>query len=78
MVTSKSCSLRWVQHGAASQLSQRVTSPASEVPSTLDGEESHTDRADVLATELMAKDPKLTYAVALSRASAIIVQKAVS
>ena len=65
-------------HGAASQLSQRVTSPASEVPSTLDGEESHTDRADVLATELMAKDPKLTYAVALSRASTIIVQKAVS
>lgn len=66
-------------HGAVSQLSQRVTSPASESPTHLsDQGESHTDRADVLATELMAKDPKLTYAVALSRASAIIVQKAVS
>lgn len=65
-------------HGAVSQLSQRVTSPASEVPSALDGEESHTDRADVLATELMAKTPGLSYAVALSRASAILVQKAVA
>ena len=66
-------------HGAVSQLSQRVTSPASESPTHLsDQGESHTDRADVLAVELMAKDPKLTYASALKRASTILVQKAVS
>jgi hypothetical protein len=64
--------------GSVSTLSQRVTAPASETPSTLGSEESHTDRADALATELMAKTPGLTYAVALSRASAILVQKAVS
>lgn len=65
-------------HGAVSQLSQRVTSPASESPSHLSDEaDAHTDRADRLATELMAKDSKLSYAVALSRASAILVQKAV-
>lgn len=66
-------------HGAVATLSQRVTSPASESPSHLsDQGDSHTDRADVLASELMAKDSKLSYAVALSRASAILVQKAVS
>lgn len=65
--------------GAVATLSQRVTSPASESPSHLsDQGDSHTDRADVLASELMAKDSKLSYAVALSRASAILVQKAVS
>ena len=65
-------------HGAVSTLSQRMTAPASEVPSALDGEDSHTDRADVIARELMSKDSKMSYAVALSRASAILVQKAVS
>lgn len=65
--------------GSVSTLSQRVTAPASESPSALDGEaDSHTDRADVLAHELMAKTPGLSYAVALSRASAILVQKAVA
>lgn len=66
-------------HGAVSTLSQRMTAPASESPSHLSDEaDSHTDRADVLAHELMAKTPGLSYAVALSRASSILVQKAVS
>ena len=37
----------------------------------------HSDRADRLATELMAKDSKLSYAVALAQASRELVQKAV-
>ena len=62
-----------------STLSQRITAPASESPSHLSDEaDSHTDRADALAHELMAKTPGLSYAVALSRASAILVQKAVA
>lgn len=63
--------------GAASTLMQRVTAPASEAPRSAAGDESHGDRADSLANELMSKDPKLTYAVALARASSLIV-KAVS
>lgn len=65
-------------HGVAAQLSQRVTAPASESPSDLGADESHADRADKLATELMAKDSKLTYSAALSQASRVLVQKAVS
>ena len=62
---------------SAALLGGRITSGTDTAPAA-DGEESHTDRADSLATELMAKTPGLTYAVALSRASAILVQKAVS
>ena len=63
---------------AISQLTRRVTGTGNDRVENVEGsEEDHSDRADRLATELMAKDSKLSYAVALAQASRELVQKAV-